>query len=238
MYLDCPFLETYSVPNYLISDITSLIEESLQNEMYLFFLVDRYYLNNYDEYHCRHLNHEIFIYGYDRELKFFYTADNSNNHKYRDMKVYYSDLVNAYAAVPNNFMKLSRFMRAATPEIDMRKIKASVSSYINSEQDFNDLWYCKCNIYGIHVYEKYINDLLLNMNILNDFRPLHLFWEHKKLMQMRICFLMKSGYLPYNQILINEYDKIVRKFLLLRNLQIRYSINFTNTYRTMLIGIF
>jgi hypothetical protein len=171
-----------------------------------------------------HLIHEIFIYGYDREAKVFYTSDNSDNHKYSNKLISYTDIEKSYAEVVNNFMQLSQVKACKAPDIDMQIIKSSVSDYVSSKRDFNDFRYSSTNTYGVCVYEKYIDMLHSNERLLNDFRPLHLFWEHKMLMQKRIEFLMGSDYLLRNQRLLDEYAAIVRKFLLLRNLQIRYTI--------------
>ena len=224
MYFDCPFLESWSVPVYLVRDLILFIRESIKNGMYLFFPADRYYLNGYDEYRSKHLVHEVFVYGFDDKAEVFYTADNSINRKYADKKISYSDLAEAYFAVSEKFMNLSSFKSDAHVDTDMQKIKSLVCSYVNSERDYNDLRYSPSNTYGVAVYEKYVNDLCADEKILGDFRPLSLFFEHKKLMLMRIEYLYENGFLACDSSCLKEYGAVVRKFLLLRNLQLRFSV--------------
>ena len=227
MYLDCPFLESHSIPDYLIGNIIEFIESSIENNFYLFFLVDRYYLENYKEYHKEHVVHEIFVYGYDKSNQIFYTSDNSINYKYQNMKISYFSLQSAYLAVMQHKMKLSCVVSCVPPVIDIHKIKHLIFDYINSNRDFNDFGYKASTVYGIEIYQKYVEELCCE-KLVNDFRPVNLFLEHKKLMQNRIQFLMANGYLPHNDFLLSEYNDIVRKFLLFKNLQIRFVISNRN----------
>ena len=224
MYHDSPFINTFSVPMYLINDIITFIESSIQNNMYLFFLVDRYYLSGYTEYCTKNQIHEIFVYGYDSEKQLLYTSDNSNSFKYANKLISYSNMFEAYSAVESNFMNLSQICTCNPPLIDIDKIKSSVSDYINSKINYDDIRYSNKNAYGISVYTKYIDILKLSGSLLNDFIPLHLFWEHKILMHKRIEYLINHGYLSCQNSLLDEYSTIAQKFLFLRNLLIRYSI--------------
>lgn len=224
MYYDCPFIKRFSIPEFLIQDIVGFIITCIKNNLYLFFLVDRFYISNYSEFHYKHLIHEIFIYGYDDENKFFYTSDNSDHSKYANKKVKFSDLINAYLAVDSNFMHLTKVIHANEPLIDLKLIKASLKDYIFSHRDYYDIGYKETNEYGVNVYNRFINMFKEKDISWEDFRPLHLFWEHKDLMLKRILYLEDINAIECDNSLISDYKKIVRQFMIFRNLQIRYTI--------------
>jgi hypothetical protein len=58
-----------------------------------------------------------------------------------------------------------------------------------------------------------------------DIRMLHLLYEHKILMEMRVKYLLEYNYISEKYINLSEFEDIKDKFLQLRNVAIRYMIN-------------
>ena len=224
MYYDCPYITRYSIPDYLVRKIPEFIIQSIQMNQYLFFLIDRFYISSYSEYQRQHLVHEIFVYGYDDEKKVFYTSDNSQNGKYVDSEISFEDLTSARENVKPNFMYLSEINRQGASYIDMDKIRYMATCYIHSKANYFDIRYTPGSIFGVKVFKEYIQRLSTDHKLMGDYRPLHLFWEHKELMLRRISYLMEKGFIEKEDRYLSEYEKLARQFLLLRNKQIRYAL--------------
>lgn len=226
MYHDCPFIKAYSIPKVYISNIITFLENSINENYYAFFLVDRFYLQSYKEYHKEHVIHEIFIYGYDKERKEFYTSDNSTCQKYMNKLVKYDDLDMAYYVVGKNFMYLSEVLIDYTvPQINMDLIRGSVGEYIDSKCCYGEIGFSNNYSYGVDVYNHFVRIMNENNEYeRKNFVYLHLFWEHKKLMLDRIKYLVNNAYINCDNRQLESYEDITRKFLFLRNLQIRYAL--------------
>lgn len=81
-------------------------------------------------------------------------------------------------------------------------------------------------IYGITVYDyllQYIECLPGYSEIDFDIRPIHILWEHKKCMVMRIHFMHQCGYLDNKaDLLLETFSQIEQKAIALRNTGIKY----------------
>lgn len=81
---------------------------------------------------------------------------------------------------------------------------------------------------GIGVYKEVINfySALLANKVSYDMRPLHLLWEHKKIMLLRIGYLNRLFFdnKSLKEILI-EYTEIEKTFLILRNKLIKFNVS-------------
>lgn len=78
--------------------------------------------------------------------------------------------------------------------------------------------------YGMQVYA----NLKLHYDVENiihsDIRPLHVLWEHKKLMFQRIKYMIDKGYLKPDSYL-DDYSEIERLALVCRNLLLKYRLS-------------
>ncbi|MCL5071400.1 MAG: hypothetical protein M1308_10970, partial [Actinobacteria bacterium] len=80
---------------------------------------------------------------------------------------------------------------------------------------------------GIDVYNEIIgfySDFLDN-KISFDLRPLHLLWEHKKVMLLRMSYMQNVKNIQGLSKILVDYSEIERKSLILRNKLIKYNIS-------------
>ncbi|MEN6316086.1 MAG: hypothetical protein ABFD25_17785 [Clostridiaceae bacterium] len=83
-------------------------------------------------------------------------------------------------------------------------------------------------IYGLKVYDyltQYIDCFSGNKELDFDIRPIHILWEHKKCMIMRLQYMYSNGYFTNKANSFFEiYRQIEQKALALRNTSIKYNI--------------
>ncbi len=189
--------------------------------------------------------HELFIYGYNRDKKYFYTGDFTFKERYSHNTVSFDDLRRGFEAISaeeDHMFKFDYkglrglyviFKNTDFPvyELDVDFIKDSLREYLNSV-DTKERYRMFRNIhegttYGINCYDKIYERVMEQVNEEEpdfDVRAIHVLYDHKKLMYDRIKYLMDNDYLKYDQELLNNYQLVVKNMLTARNLLIKLSI--------------
>ena len=208
---NCPWIYRDGVSRDLIykkwGSLTDFIIDAIDDEYYVDIVVDEYYIKEYDAFHKRYFEHNLMIYGYDKEKKIFYVADSFKDGKYYYATVTFDEI--EQSALTKNYYKYCEsviiFKKAYRPtqhNFNTITIKDYIYDYLNSLNShlrnaiFSDSSIerqAHMYVFGLAVYDemkKYIQDTDEIIHsipcALND---------HKKIMWLMIEYLIKEKYL-------------------------------------------
>lgn len=199
----CPLIGHDCIPGLFVSEnynsLTEFIKMCIKNNYYMYFDIDRYYIKNYK--YDRHRSHEIFVYGFDDQLKMVYIADFFDSHTYSFEKCSYEEINKAYINVydlKNNYQDIHLFRTFGNKyDFDERLLKIYLEDYLNSTNSYHRMdisrQYGNKLVYGLSTYDTIIE--LFNMESENgryDYRIPALHLTHKRLMDLRLDFLYKN----------------------------------------------
>ena len=190
--------------------------------------------------------HELFIYGYNRDKKYFYTGDFTFKERYSHNTVSFDELRKGYDAISPDEDHMFRddymghrglyviFKNTDTCyyELDTALIRDTLREYLNSQDTKNHFRMMRNRFndttFGVEVYDVALARIMKQMQAEEpdfDVRALHVMYDHKVLMLARIKYLMANGYLNYDADLITSYEEVVKNMQAARNLLIKISIN-------------
>ncbi|WP_251571593.1 BtrH N-terminal domain-containing protein [Paenibacillus sp. MER TA 81-3] len=206
-FIHCPWLITQKLEREIVLDSPPGIVEFLVNGInsgYTISLnVDEYYIPHRRVYRQTHYAHDILVYGYDAAKRTFLVLGYDEEMQFRKTIVPFHELEQGFRHLEwtDNYQEqiyLYKFNKAGSYRLDAAFIKQSMEEYIAA-----------CNVslrnrgttdpleaaFGVEVYSA----LICNIPVLvrkRDIRPIHILWEHKKTMGLRINYLCEQGLLP------------------------------------------
>ena len=218
-------------------DPFELLKKMIDNGYYLYLFLNRRYIHNYEreEYDFWH---NPLIYGYDTDEGCVFIADFFRGGSISYEKCHIQEYINAYPYtdsedefyyyVWNRALKKKRNYKFTFSKDDL---KARLIDYINST-DFDDHTYHVFDtndteeieyfhiekgydyVTGIACYDEFVKALYNNEL---RYRPLHLLYEHKKMMCKRLLFLKKIGVIRDISLLYNSCEEMMNECLKMRN---------------------
>jgi len=232
-----PFLDYKIIPrsmfrtNYL--DINKLIVESIEcDNRYVVTSLDEFYIPGCFAYDKRPFPHATLIYGYDDE-GYYVTGFRNNIYKYKE-HLPFEVFNNSFFSNANNAYYMKDIQLIDYPKwqddynLDIQNIIDQCNDYLNSVDSalrnrtyFNSKDYR----YGIGIYDGLIDYYLLATSVgKKNYKPLHLLWEHKKLMVLRITYLLNNN-ISISDSVINDFKRIEREALIARNLYLKMLVD-------------
>lgn len=244
----CPWINHHVIPRTILKNKwTSLHEfiiDAINESRYVCLYVDRYYISASKAYQKNHNWHEIFIFGYDLEKDTFLVADNLQEGKYIHTECSFNELDEGYDAVhsDNEFFHNIHLL-GIKDELDykfnLQQVASTLENYIYSNPTI-DMSFKEKSTFGIDALNLTI-ETAVNCDPSSfhfDKRAFHLFWEHKKIMSLRLEYMYQLSFIPNGLELISSYKDLESSYLMLRNLVIKYNISNKNTLFEQIIGIF
>lgn len=215
---------------------------------YCYTYFDEYYLIFSPAYKQVHFTHVSFIYGYDLENKKFYLAGYDKSYKYSYNEVdfdmikeaydlcerdYYDDKNTIYLMIYSN--KSSKY------EFNINVVLEQLNEYlysINTSERYNLCFNPRPNlVFGIKAVEELINKidrLIDNQEMRFSIKPFYILVEHKKLMNLRINYLIEQGYLNPECSSKKMFIELEHEYLLVQNMAVKYYLsNTTDILRRM-----
>jgi len=248
-YLMCPWLNTQIINSELIKmkfqDINELITVAINSDSYVYIVINEKYILGEllgPEATWFH-HHGLLIYGYDLDTRKYYVADFFRNKKYSFEEVSMDNISRGYADIPDGeeYSKggtvLLKFNDSATYNFDSELVKNDFNNYYNSTSNGLE------NLYRISTTDNTIGVETINVglsayHLLYEYFPLvernevefdmsnlHAIYDHKKLMHMRINFMLENKYLKTDTSILKEFGDIEHQALQLRNLYIKYLLS-------------
>lgn len=235
MYSICPFLTCHGISKSIVlkrwNSIIDFIKDAIDDGYYIEVSAWEYYIPLYDAYMKYNWQHNIFIYGYDKE--FIYAADNFKNRKYAFGKISYSDITNAIPLDENsaegNVWLYKLDDTSYTYTFDIVSFKKNIYDYINSSySDVHNSFFFDEELIqtfnsklGFGVYDGIINDIKDIDNI--DIRIFCVLKDHKKIVKESLEYLKSKNYLPL-YFDTERYGSILKKTELLVNMALKFNL--------------
>ncbi|WP_408895274.1 hypothetical protein [Paenibacillus taichungensis] len=220
----CPLIETEILSTKIFERKYSIIEaviDAINNNFYIFMVVEHYYIPGSTSYQKSSNNHDIMIYGYDKENQLLKIADNFNG-KYKFCECTFSQFTEAYTHTNKDKNRLNSKVclfskkKNEVVEFDTMRLIDNLNSYLtgvypemrSSGWQSSFIGWAK----GINIYnnvKEYLT-LLLEKKTRVDKRTFYAIWEHKKLMVMRILYMQNNGLIKDSSSILEKYHEIER----------------------------
>ncbi|MEK5415724.1 hypothetical protein [Paenibacillus sp. FSL L8-0708] len=235
----CPFLDVNLVDKGLINKMGSTIIDSIieliNNNYYLFMVVEQKHIPGSYGFNKYSFPHDIMIYGYNLNREILYIADNFSG-KYQFSECSFTQFDLAYHTLDkardrlDSKICLLKNRSDRFEEFDLMRVVDSIYGYwkSSSPEQRSSNWSsafdgCVKGIESYEVVKEYLN-LLSKGEVKYDIRPFHSLWEHKKIMIMRLEYMQRNGLLKTDHTILNSYKNIEQMSLILRNLILKYNL--------------
>lgn len=179
------------VLDILCFNIEKIVDE-INDNRYVYFAVDEYYIPNRDNYGKNKFVHDILVYGYDMENEVFYTCGFDKNKRYSGQQLGFSIIKNAVSSA-------SEYLQANSEDYEFYGPKNyfSLKLNMNMQQKYDTDRYGLINIFREYLkgrveYESsscicYFGELIYNefsnnVRALDDLRNWCILKEHKQFM--------------------------------------------------------
>lgn len=199
-FIRCPWLITQKLEReYVLDSPSGIIEfliHSIRSNYTISLHVDEFYIPRRRVYQQTHYAHDILVYGYDDARRSFLVLGYDEEMQFQKTVVPYHEMEQGFQNLEwtDNYdeqIYLYKFNKPGSYRLDAAFIKESLEEYMTGS-----------NIslrnrgtadpleaaFGIDVYAA----LIRNMPVLvrkRDIRPIHILWEHKKMMGLRLQYL-------------------------------------------------
>lgn len=224
------------------SSVIDYLRECVDMNYYIYIYLDKFYISNRNEYQNYHFIHDHFIYGYDDTG--FYSMGFDNKGLYGSNKIFFSDAEEAFIRAESkfdwqNFIFMLKHNENDDYQFDLQLVIELLEDYLLSRNtSYKARMYKNPTdaAFGLEVYNyiKMYFEMLIEDKVNYDVRPLHILYEHKKCMLLRIKFLEEEGLIDSSLGLYSDYKEVenetqflrmsLMKYRTLKNKQILYTI--------------
>jgi hypothetical protein len=195
------------------------------------------------------VTHQCLIYGYDDEKKEFYSINFDPKLTFCIIKHTYADFIKAFKSVcvylkeTKQYLKEEYTLRILKPQdreynLEIPVLKQIFLDYLNSYNSAKKHYYAnyfekkRYTKWGVDVVS-YLIDYIENNNRRKiDYRAFHGLWEHKVIMADRVTYLTQKNMIKADDVILQEFHKIVTLAKAVRLLIIKYNITFEKNLLT------
>ena len=248
-WLDINVVDYGSLKNIFNNRFTDFVISCIDQERYVMLYVDIFYVPGTYAYMNLHETHTICIYGYDTKRKVFHVAENLfNNGKFGTAECSFDNLVTSFEKVclmPKYFGESKDKIFIYKPcdykhfYFDVLQVRSQLEDYLLSRHvlcmEYKNIDKTPFenitdksqhpNIYGLKTIEFFLENIDERLVLDDghfDYRPLHLFYEQKMLMSMRLKY-MESNNHGITTKLCQSFDELRDKSLIIRNQALKYN---------------
>lgn len=251
-HLDCNFFDMppwvicKAIPKVFVQkkweNIIQFIIDSINNDFYVYFTIDTFYVPQYVNYGNKHKNHEIFVYGYDKDEKKLNIADFFKYRKGRyELSVCdFDDMEEAYNSLSimnNNYYDDIVLMKVNTElslTLTIECLKNNLNNYINGVNPFGLSKWNDCIGYNISLYDlliDYCKRVEMNPHVYLETKIFNMLLVHFEFMINRINYLEENEIIPSIPSIQEKYKKAARKCY--KNQILAYSYNMKKNILTI-----
>lgn len=216
-------------------DLISFFKQSIDQGEYVYLFLDEYYLPGKAMYGRHHFSHDTLLFGYDDETQVFHTLGFNHNYEYGQTAIGYEPFLESYHLADRSkeyYTKeivLYSLNKDRSYTFDIQLVMDSLEDYVssrNSSDRYRAIAAPNHHVYGIKVYEeiiKYLKMLQSNPEIYRNIIPIHLLWEHKKMMVDRFEYMKQHHYWSPAEELTEKVQEIEREAFLIRKSFYKYA---------------
>ncbi len=250
---NCPFISFHGVSRDFIktkwNSIPDFFIDCIDQNYYIYLLVDVYDIPCYEAYRQWHFPHDIMVYGYDREKESFHVADFFKYNKYEYTTASFSEIEAGYRGFDS--MGQGDWLEGAVLLSADNKTKSGycrytfdaglavdlIKDYLASRNSYYRNRYIQWRLdnsqwaFGLEIYKKlkeYVELVILNEGMEFEFafyvRSFHVLYDHKAAILKLMGYLEERGCLKDAGDLCCRYSRLKETALSIRNNMIKYVI--------------
>ncbi len=212
----CPWIlsqkissETFTSMNL---DILDFLCDMIDNHNYIHMMINYYHVKQCQYYHKEKYYHDVMVHGYDKSRRVFYCSDFifSQTQKYLFSEIDFDEFAKGFHDALTDercdYFKGLIYLYQVKPEqsivygFNLANVIHSIEHYYDSQ--IPEYWYLFNNqddlepkAFGLNVYD-HLGEYILNAVAINqemmDIRLFNILYDHKRIMNLRIDFLMKQ----------------------------------------------
>jgi len=244
LFSNVPWLQYRQTNKTLLADLGvdfhAFLQRHIDEGYYCSTYVDEYYIPNSISNGVHHFSHDLMVYGYDLNRQIYNIAIFDKNRQFSFQEVTFENFGLAY--YKDTGQKGVSLCRKVEPreyggsrygaqlgkfDLELQTLLDSMSDYLHSVNTSKRLRFYYQSIegfYGLDVYEGLQEGFRLTAegSINLDVRPLHILWEHKKMMTARIRYLQEQGALSEDSNALEGYTRLEGEAMVLRNMLLKY----------------
>jgi hypothetical protein len=180
------------------------IQHAIDKGYYIVCFVDEFYIPGSRFFSKAHVSHDLMIYGYDTEHHTLHIAG-FLDHKYSTSTIAFEDFHEAFLHADWNDLEYVKYFYlikrnedvsyAFNIELTIHSLEDYLSADTRSHTTF--FYSYKPIAFGVDVYTylvKSVKDATERQGTA-DIRPIHILWEHKKIMADRLSYLVRQHYI-------------------------------------------
>lgn len=214
-------------------DVVQFLKNAIDENFYAYMCVDTYYIAQYPLYQKYHFTHDMFVFGYDDASATFHIADFMNENRYYQAQASYEQVREAFHSEYDdsygfNGMQLLKVDDAAKYPFDIDWILLMLEDYATgffTSKRFLMLGdpQAEVCVYGLGIYHELIQFMYRSSNQFLVRRAFHTLSDHKKLMKLRVEYLVAHHYIT-NTDLIEMSAANEKLSLIIRNSYLKYVV--------------
>lgn len=216
-------------------ELVHFFKQSIDQGEYVYLFLDEYYLPGKAMYQQHHFAHDTLLYGYDEDKQVFHTLGFNQNYEYGPTEIGFDSFLESYRMADRSHeyytkeIVLYRLNKDRTYTFDIQLVMDSLEDYVlsrNSSERYRAIAAPNKHAFGIQVYGEFIKYLQLlksNSEIYRNIIPIHLLWEHKKMMVDRFAYMKQQGYFSLSDQLTQKVQEIEREAFQIRKLFYKYA---------------
>lgn len=230
--LEFQCLDKHFVINHL--NIVQFIIDAINDGWYIFSSYDEQYIpHTYGYSKGRCMYHDFMLHGYDLEANVFifhiYTERGKYEKNVVDIDLFLEGFLNSQSNdFQYNRVNLFRKNRDYTFLFDKNELINQLECFIESkckDSKYTVPYWQEEKVYGLEIYNYIISIFINRDKSLKDKRMLHILWEHKKCMRMRIEYMIGHSIIKSNDLLVAMFEAIEKKAQQLKILQLKMCIS-------------
>ncbi|WP_199924948.1 hypothetical protein [Paenibacillus sp. IHBB 10380] len=191
------FDEVLDVENTIIkaNDVEQQIIEAIVQNRYVYTYVDKYEVSDNPFTGKKHVTQEILIYGYNLTERVFYILGFNKSRLFAYSTVKFDEVTNGIIHAQNKEFYLLKQKSGVRHEFDLSHVIQLTEDYLQSSSSPRHKRISSSIhlTYGLNVYSSLIESLnCMHMKegaLVTNIAYLHILWEHKKMMLMRLDYM-------------------------------------------------
>lgn len=215
----------YDIMKSNVQSVSEFFINAINRGYYISFLIDKFYIQNYPSaYNKHHIEHKLFIYGYDLNDNCFFASD------YFDMKRGYEKV--SFKQIEESFkffdkyfdtnlynvVTLQKLNENTIRKADINYVVLELKKFIKSEKLGTE----KELYYGFAFFDILLERIYQDENI--DIKHYHFINVHIRIMIERLLWISRQYNVIDNQIM-DDLDILYKKALLIRNIMFKDRIS-------------
>lgn len=218
----------------LRTSLTDFAINCLSKGVYLYLNLDEYYVPSRSAYQNYHMTHDVLIHGFDTDQKSFSIIGYTNENVFDKSTVSFADFETAYASLDHiendcHQIYLYEFNKEGAYSFNPVLVAEGIEDYLlsrNTAHKFAGLAEPEQDlVFGMNTYPVLAayHEHLIKDDEYIDIRLLHLLWEHKNCMALRVKYMAERGYLRGDLTeLQDSFIRIEKESRLTRDTLIKY----------------